>query len=211
MDFQAFIFDLDGTLIDSLPDLTIAANELRGELGLPPVSAGRVRTCIGDGSRLLLQRLLPEGLFSETRLARFLAIYRQHLTDSTLPFDGVPELLVRLQPRPLAVVTNKPDRMAHEILQRLDLARHFRIIVGGDSFPEKKPHPRPIHEVLRVLDIPPERTLMIGDHHTDLRAAKAAGIKSCFCGWGYGHEDGETPDLRAASVAELADLMGVGP
>ncbi|RMF47213.1 MAG: HAD family hydrolase [Deltaproteobacteria bacterium] len=208
MTFSGLIFDLDGTLLDSLPDLTLAANVIRNRLGLEPVDADRVRACVGDGARKLLERLLPEELFSDERLAQFLAIYRQHLTDQTRPFEGIPQLLERLSGHPRALITNKPVEMAREILDRLDLARHFSVVFGGDSFPEKKPHPRPLLETLKRLGTPAATTLMIGDHHTDLYAARAADMPFCFCRWGYGHTDGETADFEAGSVADLARLLG---
>lgn len=209
MTFSGLIFDLDGTLLDSLPDLTLAANEIRLQLGLKPVDADRVRDCVGDGARKLLERLLPAEMFSDERLAQFLAIYRQHLTDQTRPYDGITQLLERLRGYPCALITNKPEEMAREILDRLDLARFFSVVFGGDSFPEKKPHPRPLLEALERLGTPAATTLMIGDHHTDLRAARGAGMPFCYCRWGYGHTDGEAADFETDSVAGLARLLGV--
>lgn len=211
MSYQALIFDLDGTLLDSLPDLTTSVNLLRTELELPPVQADAVRAALGEGARYLLQSLLPANTFSEERLEWFLRIYREHLTDQTRLYAGAGELLKKLAGQPMALVTNKPTIMACEILKRLNLTPYFRVIYGGDSFPEKKPHPRPLQEALRQLDVAPQQALMIGDHHTDLQAGKAAGVPTCFCAWGYGNDAGEIPDIRVASIDELARILGAAP
>ena len=93
------------------------------------------------------------------------------------------------------------------VLDALDLTRRFGAIVGGDSCPVKKPSPVPVQFALPQLGADPDRGLMIGDHHTDLRAGQAAGIATCFCAWGYGHDDGLVPELRAPHVAALAELL----
>jgi len=207
MSYDALFFDLDGTLVDSLPDLTVAVNSLRTDLGLTRLNSEQVRNCIGDGARLLVTRALPERAFIEEYLEIFLAHYRGHLASTTGPYPGIPEMLEKLAGVPLALITNKPQEMAETLLANLGLAHHFRFITGGDRYPEKKPHPLPLQMALAELGISPKRALMIGDHHTDLRAARMADMHTCFCDWGYGNDGGEHPDHRVASVAELTDLI----
>jgi phosphoglycolate phosphatase len=201
------LFDLDGTLVDSLPDLTGAVNLLRADLGLGPLSQAKVRLCVGDGATLLVRRALPAESFSAEKLARFLDYYQQHLCERTRPYPGIPAMLAGLATYPLAVVTNKPERMAIRLLEELSLAGYFQVILGGDSCPTKKPHPAPLLKALQLLQGAPEKSLMIGDHHTDLGSAKAAGIAACFCTWGYGNPGDETPDFSVRSVTELGCLL----
>ena len=204
---SCLLFDLDGTLIDSLPDLAGAINLLRADFNLPPLAISQVRTFVGDGAGALVQRALPEDASDQEKLTRFLDYYQQHLCEQSTPYPGIREMLVQLQEYQLAVVTNKPQRMATELLEGLGLSRHFDLVLGGDSCAHKKPHPAPVLEALHQLQADSCKSLMIGDHHTDLRAAKAAGMPACFCAWGYGNDGGEMPDFTAASVAELQQLL----
>lgn len=207
---DGLLFDLDGTLVDSLPDLTTAINLLRSEHQLCALTRQQVREYVGDGARTLVQRALPEGAFNTRMLTTFLDHYRRHLCEQTRVYPGIPSLLETLRDTPKAIVTNKPRAMAEELVQRLGLAPHFQMIIGGDSCRTKKPDPEPLQAALAALDLKPEQALMVGDHHTDLRAAKAAHIDALFCGWGYGHDGGETPRYRAATTDELARLLGTG-
>ena len=209
MRWPCLFFDLDGTLVDSLPDLAAAINRLRRGQNLPDLDLARVRSYVGDGATALVRRALPEGGFSQRMLDTFLADYGRNLCVATRPYPGIPELLGDLRNRTLAVITNKPQAMARKLLQELKLASHFRLVLGGDSCTGKKPAPDQILLVLRTLELAPSDCLMIGDHHTDLRAAQAAGIESCFCGWGYGNDGGESPSLRADSVAELVAQLNL--
>jgi len=210
MHFDTFLFDLDGTLIDSLPDLATALNRLRGELSLPPLTAAEVRGMVGDGARLLVQRALPAECFGHERLVRFLQLYAEALLDATAPFPEMVTLLDRLWQRGdgLAVVTNKPAGLTAPILAGLELTPYFGAVLGGDAGHAKKPAPDLLLAAMAQLGAVPERTLMIGDHHTDLRAGRAAGVATCFCGWGYGHDDGVVPDFRVATPGELRQLLG---
>ncbi|MBE0596858.1 MAG: HAD-IA family hydrolase [Desulfuromonadales bacterium] len=202
--FDTLLFDLDGTLVDSSADLATAVNCLRLELELPPLPLATVRGYVGDGARLLVTRALPE--FSEPHLQRFLQLYHRHLLDQTLPYPGIREFLQRRRHQRLAVVTNKPLQLSLELLAGLDLLAYFPVVVGGDSCREKKPHPAPLQLALQRLGSHPERAVMIGDHHTDLHAGRAAGVQSCFCQWGIGHDGGLASDFRAASPTDL-DLL----
>lgn len=203
MSINAFLFDLDGTLVDSIPDLTRAVNLLRNELGLADVSCDQVRTYVGDGVGLLLQRALPEDLFSTHRRQRFMDIYTEHLTDETTVYPGIFEFLEMHRHKPMAVVTNKPQHLAEMIVERLQLAPFFADVIGAELALQKKPHPDMVHHALKRLDCAPQQTVLFGDHHVDLRAAHAAGVKSCFCAWGLGHEDGLQADFSAITPADL--------
>lgn len=204
---DTFLLDLDGTLVDSVADLGTAVNALRRELSLPALTLAQVRDYVGDGARLLVSRALPPGAFSDAHLERFLSLYEHHLLDQTRPYPGIVDFLRAHRPEKLAVVTNKPWRLSRELLDGLGLTHHFAVLVGGDSCATKKPDPAPLLEALRRLGAVPEQAVMIGDHHTDLYAGRAAGTAICFCAWGLGHNDGLAPDFRAERPADLLRLF----
>ena len=206
---SSLLFDLDGTLVDSLPDLATALNLLRTENGLAPLPLSTVRAAIGDGARKLVERCLPAGLCTEAQLQRFLTLYGQHLTDATRPYDGILPLLQALRERgtPLAVVTNKPIGLTRALLDGLGLTPYFASVLGGDSGPTKKPDPGMIHAALAITGGTPATAIVIGDHHTDLHAGRAAGCRTVFCAWGFGHDGGLDPTWRAADPAALTSLL----
>ena len=210
MSINAFLFDLDGTLVDSIPDLTRAVNLLRNELGLADVSSDQVRTYVGDGVGLLLQRALPEGLFSANQRTRFMEIYTEHLTDETIVYPGIFEFLQMHHDKPMAVVTNKPQNLADMIVDRLGLAPFFSDVIGAELALQRKPHPDMVHHALKCLGCVPEQTVLFGDHHVDLRAAHAARVKSCFCAWGLGHDDGLQADFEAMTTTDLPIIFPEG-
>ena len=206
-----FLFDLDGTLVDSVGDLATAVNLLRAELDLAPLALAQVRSYVGDGATALVTRALPQGAFSQDRLQRFLALYGEHLLDTTRPYPGILSFLEVQRHRPLAVVTNKPFQLTTELLLGLKLDRFFPVVVGGDSCAEKKPSPLPVQAALARLGSEPATAVLIGDHHTDLRAGRAAGIRTCFCSWGLGDADGLVPDFRADAPEQLTALFPGSP
>ena len=203
MSIDAFLFDLDGTLVDSIPDLTRAINLLREELDLPAVTSDQVRSYVGDGVGLLLQRALPDEQVNPARRKRFMEIYTEHLTDETVIYPGIISFLEQHRGRPMAVVTNKPQHLADIIVNRLGMAPFFRHVIGAELALQRKPHPDMVHHALKLLSCDPERTVLLGDHHVDLRAAHAANVKSCFCAWGLGHDDGLQADFQVASATDL--------
>ncbi len=202
-----FLFDLDGTLVDSLPDLATALNLLRDELSLPPLNRAEIARMIGDGATMLVRRATPAESFSTQRVQRFLDLYRAHLLDETRIFPGIDQFLMHHQGRRMAVVTNKPYDLSLAILCELGLDAFFSVLVAGNGRRRKKPDPEPILEALWKLEAAPQQAVMIGDHHTDLRAGKAAGVQTCFCAFGYGHDDGLCPDYRAESGTDLLRLF----
>lgn len=204
---QFLLFDLDGTLINSLPDLLTALNLLRRELALEPLTAAQVSQMVGDGATLLVKRALGDDRYEHRHLQRFLEFYGAHLLDQTHCYPGIEELLMRHDPRRMALVTNKPILYTRKILEGLNLSRFFCVVIGGDSFPHKKPHPYPLLQALDQLGGHPQQALMIGDHHTDLHAARSAGIATCFCAYGFGHCGDCIPDYQVANAGELLTLL----
>jgi phosphoglycolate phosphatase len=134
-------------------------------------------------------------------------IYTDHLTDETLVYPGIVAFLEMHRNQPMAVVTNKPQMLAEIIVERLGLARFFQDVIGAELALQRKPHPDMVNHALKRLDSRPERTVLLGDHHVDLRAAHAAGVKSCFCAWGLGHDDGLRADFQAETAADLPRLF----
>ena len=207
MSYAPILFDLDGTLVDSVVDLATAINLLRAELDLSPLSVAEVRACVGDGATMLVRRALGEDRFSLACLQRFLALYSEHLAEATTLYPGIRTCLDRLQDRQLAVVTNKPYRQTMDLLDALDLTRYFPVVIGGDSCPVKKPDPTPVRVALHRLGAETGRAIMIGDHHTDLISGRAAGIDVCFCTWGFGEEGNVPPTYRVNNAAELLQVL----
>ncbi|MDZ4184712.1 MAG: HAD-IA family hydrolase [Desulfuromonadales bacterium] len=207
MSYAPILFDLDGTLVDSVADLATGINLLRSELNLPPLTIQAVRTCVGDGATMLVRRALGDDLFTPAHLQRFLILYGQHLAEATTLYPGIQSCLDRLIDRPLAVVTNKPYQQTIDLLDALDLTRYFPVIIGGDSCPVKKPDPTPIKVALHRLGATTEKAIMIGDHHTDLKSGQAAGLDVCFCTWGFGDDGGCTPTHRVDNAVELLQVL----
>jgi len=209
--FDCILFDLDGTLVDSLADIASAVNDLRSELGLCPVGLSEVRAAIGDGAWALLRRTLPEGTYGPQHLERFLVHYDRRLLEQTRPYPGVEALLTALADCRLALITNKPLALTRRLLDGLGLKDRFALVLGAESCLEKKPHPAPLLHAMERLGASSERTLMVGDHHTDLLAGRAACVRTCFCTWGLGERGEAFFDYRADSPAELQRLLAGKP
>ncbi len=211
--YQAYLFDLDGTLVDSAPDLHATLNVILEEEGLAPVTLDAVRAFIGEGARRLLERSLEaqgepaEPARLDRLLKRYLAYYGSHIADHSQVYPGVRETLVTLQAAGagLAVVTNKFEHLARQVLEALELSAFFPVVLGGDSLPERKPSAAPLLEACVRLAAAPEATLMVGDSRTDIAAARAAKISVLCVPYGYNHgepieaagADGIIPDLSA--------------
>ena len=193
-----FLFDLDGTLADTLGDIAASTNHVRTLAGLEPIPLEGVRRCIGRGAATLLRRALPELGYGEDdpRWNELLQAYVAHhdvqCTDGAKLYPSVLEHLRELRRlgHSMAVVTNKPERFAVVVVRHLGLAELLPVVVGGDTTPHKKPHPEPLREALRRLSLPHEgdRLLgtMVGDGEPDLLAAKAVAMRTIACLYGYG-------------------------
>jgi phosphoglycolate phosphatase len=171
------IFDLDGTLVDSLDDIAACVNRTRERFGLPPLTKAAVTARVGDGSDALVRDLVPVAPERHGEaLAALLDDYEAHLLDTTHLMPGAQDVLTRYAPRTLAVVTNKLERSSERILTGLGVRPYFRLVVGGDTLPRRKPHPDPLLHVLQVCGVPPSQAVMIGDGVNDVLAARAAGV-----------------------------------
>jgi phosphoglycolate phosphatase len=201
------IFDLDGTLVDSVPDLTLSLNLLRAELNCSPLTTDQVSRIVGDGVTVLVKRALGEELYHPALRDKFLQLYEEHLLDHTICYPGIEELLSSHSAEQMAIVTNKPYGLTMKLLDGLNLTRYFKIIVGGDSYAEKKPHPLPLIKALEGMGADPNQAVMVGDHHTDLYAGRSAGTATCFCAYGLGHNDGLTSDFHADHPTDLLQLF----
>lgn len=189
---RAFIFDLDGTLIDSKQDLVTSVNAMLGKLGRDALPEDIVASYVGSGASVLVKRALgPEATEDQVKkaLAVFLEHYEGHKLDTTRAYPGVEETLPRLAGYSLAVLTNKPSGASVRILEGLGLARHFKSIYGGNSFETKKPDPLGAQTILRELEVAPEQTLMVGDSDVDVQTARNTGMRALAVNYGFGTHD----------------------
>ncbi len=199
---QLLLFDLDGTLIDSAPDLAKAVNYTLATLGYPTYDLDTIHHWVGNGAQVLVKRALLgrrdiEGVSIDpalyaTAFKTFMAYYRAHLCEETYAYEGVPSTLEALQKRgyTMAIVTNKPYDFVLPILQKLQLVDYFDDYIGGDSLENKKPDPAPLHYMCQKYDRTIAQTLMVGDSKNDILAANACGMESV--GVTYGYNYGET-------------------
>jgi phosphoglycolate phosphatase len=191
--FDAVVFDLDGTLVDTAPDLHFYLNGVLAELGRPALALDEIRPMIGDGARALLQRGLeasggiPPDASLDQLFATFLERYTAAPARLSTPFAGLVQVLDDLAAAEvrLGVCTNKPQRATDRLLADLGLARYFGAVLGGDALPVRKPDPGPLLAVLQRLDVAPERAVLVGDSRNDLLTARGAGVPCVLVSFGY--------------------------
>ena len=190
---RLFVFDLDGTLVDSRRDIADAANALLVSCGAAPIPDERIGRMVGEGAAALVARAFNASGVEPPAdaLSRYLTLYDQRLLNHTHPYEGIPALLEALGSRAtLAVLTNKPIASTRRILDGLDLARHFPsdAVLGGDGPFARKPDPAALLHLVARAKVPAEATVMIGDSTIDLRTARAAGTRVCLARYGFGFD-----------------------
>ncbi|MEP6881608.1 MAG: phosphoglycolate phosphatase [Dokdonella sp.] len=207
---QAVLFDLDGTLADSAPDLVAALATLCVEIGHPAVDPVAVSRVVSAGGRAILRCGLPD--FDDARieelLPRYLELYSARLNASTQLYDGIDGVLRDLECRGIAwgVVTNKAGWLANPMIDQLGLGSRCGVVVAGDTLPKRKPDPDPVLHACDVLSVNPTRTIFVGDDIRDIEAGRAAGTRTIAAAWGY-LNGGDPADWNAHGIAaSVADL-----
>jgi len=210
---KAVLFDLDGTLIDSAPDLGTAADKMRIDRGLPSLPDSAYRTMAGAGARGMLGvafGVTPESPDFEALREEFFVNYERCMTERTYVFDGVLQLLDQIEARglPWGVVTNKSKRFTDPLAAQLPLFANAAVVISGDTTPFAKPHPEPLFEAARRLGLEPEHCVYVGDDERDILAARAAGMFSVAACYGYLGAQADTAQWGAdAEINSPAQLL----
>jgi phosphoglycolate phosphatase len=199
------LLDLDGTLVDTVPDLESALNRLMDNRGLPRFTEAEVKGMVGDGVAVLVARAFAArgGVPDPEAVCDFITDYEAHIAVGSRLYPAVAETLGTLATDgwTLAVCTNKPERAARSLLASLGLMKLIAAVGGGDSFPSRKPDPAHLLATLGLVDGCVERAVMVGDHHNDVVSARGAGVASIFASWGYG-----APGMAAGCTAVAGDI-----
>ncbi len=217
---KMILFDLDGTLIDSVPDLAFCINSMLSQLDMATVPDDSVRNWVGNGIQRLVERALsndldayPETDLLERAMPIFMELYAANTSQRSYLYEGVLDALDYLQGCPniqLGCVTNKAEQFTLPLLRDQGIAERFGIIISGDSLPEKKPHPLPLLHAAKRLGVTPTESLMVGDSKSDVKAARAAGFQVICTTYGYNHGEDihhYKPDAVVDSLAELKTLI----
>lgn len=216
---RAVLFDLDGTLLDTAPDLVNALNAVRIEQGRDPLPFDLARTQVSHGSTGLIRLGFPDlsGDPLEALRLRLLEVYSVNLAVGTRLFDGCQQVLDSLAARdiPWGIVTNKPGFLTEPLLATLDLARHAGCVVSGDTLPQRKPHPAPLQLAASQLKLAPGHCLYVGDAQRDVQSARAAGMPVLVARYGYlGPEDDPDswqPDGHIDTPLQILEFMARWP
>ncbi|MDX5333375.1 MAG: phosphoglycolate phosphatase [Gammaproteobacteria bacterium] len=213
------LIDVDGTLVDSVPDLAYCVDEMMARLDMPRRGEAAVRNWVGNGVERLVERALandldghPDEALKARAMPVFLALYAENTSKRSRLYPGVEEGLAYLKSAGyrLGCVTNKAEQFTLPLLQDLGIRDHFEIVVSGDTLPKKKPDPLPLLHAAEQLGVTPAESLMIGDSISDVKAARAAGFRIICMSYGYNHGEDirdYDPDAVIDSMAELGGLL----
>ena len=209
----ALVFDLDGTLIDSIPDVHVAVNRTLEAFGHATVTLAQLNEMVGEGARVMLEKAFAadgapaDHATIDEALPRYLGFYKQSPAEKTIIYPGVWDVLDHYRDAgwPMGVCTNKPGEMTGIVLEAIDMAKYFRAVTAGDNVPHRKPDGRHIHLTLDLMGVPDARAIMVGDSATDLLAARDAGIPSVAVTYGYAHGD-DNLDMVDAVIDTFSGL-----
>ena len=213
---KAVIFDLDGTLLDTIDDIADSMNVVLEKYGLPTQNVKDYKYFVGDGAEVLAERCAPNAHIANVSISQladeYKAIYSTKQADKTVPYESIPELLSALAERgiKLAVLTNKSHTAALEVMAQFFPAIHFDTIIGVRPGHPTKPNPAGVHEIMNILNLPPEEVLYVGDTGTDMQTAVAAGLKAVGVLWGF--RDGKElldhgADIIVSHPLEILDYI----
>jgi len=216
---KLIMIDVDGTLVDSVPDLAYCIDEMMQELGLQKWGEAKVRHWVGNGVPKLVERALTGELGGrpikevfDKAYPIFLDLYRDNTAEKSYLYDGVREGLdyLKSQGYQLGCVTNKSEQFTHPLLKVLGIFNDFKIIISGDTLAKRKPDPMPLLYCADLFNLKPEECLMLGDSVSDVKAARAAGFAIICMSYGYNHGNDiadESPDLVIDSMSQLSDHL----
>lgn len=216
---QMILIDVDGTLVDSVPDLTYCVDEMMKALGRPVHGEAKVRNWVGNGVERLVRRALigrldgePDEADYQRAYPIFLDLYAENTSKRSRLYPGIREGLDYLKAAGynLGCVTNKAAQFTEPLLRDLDVADDFSIIVSGDTLPQKKPDPAPLLHAARFFGVDPARALMVGDSVSDVKAARAAGFQIVCMSYGYNHGEDirkSHPDAVIDALTEIRPLL----
>ena len=190
------LFDLDGTLLDSAPDMVAAVNVMRAERGEPPMPHAELRPHVSKGARAMIRATWPQldDAAREAMVKPFLDTYERELGRHGVLFDGIAEMLDALEADGVrwGIVINKPEYLAQQLMPMLGWSTRCGVLIGGDTLPERKPHPLPLLHAAEVIGVAPGDCVYVGDDERDIVAARAAGMPSIVALWGY-RQPGDDP------------------
>ena len=216
---EMVLIDVDGTLVDSVPDLAYCVDEMMKALGMPVHGEARVRNWVGNGVERLVRRALvgqlegePDEALYQRAYPIFLELYAENTSKRSTLYPGVEEGVawLKAQGYRLGCVTNKAAQFTLPLLRDLGVHDHFEIIISGDTLPQKKPDPAPLLHAARFFGVEPEQALMIGDSVSDVKAARAAGFQIVCMSYGYNHGADIRdfhPDAVIDSMVEIRELL----
>ncbi|MDR2067193.1 MAG: HAD-IA family hydrolase [Endomicrobium sp.] len=210
MSYDFLIFDLDGTLVDSQNDLTNVVNLIRADYGLKPLTVEQVKACLGSGVNTLMEQIVPlKQVNNQDLVKKFSFYYDKHLTDFTVLYDGVKEMLDILKSKKKAILSNKPQNFCKKIAFRLAIADYFVKIWGGDTLEVKKPDPKTIFSLVEATNSDIKKTVMIGDSANDFLVSKRAGIDSIAVSYGYATKEQTDFYKPTFIVNSFKDLINI--
>ncbi len=215
--YRHFVFDLDGTLIDSRQDLADAANAMLATYGAPPLPVPDVVAMVGEGARVLVARAVHRAALAvdpDEALPRFLDAYEARLTATTVPYPGVTDTLAHLHAvAHVSVLTNKPQRATGLVLDGLGLTGCIDAAIGGDTAHGRKPEPAALAALVAGSGVPAGETLLVGDSWVDVATARAGGVDACLVSYGFGYAAVDAAHRAAArfTIATPGELTALAP
>jgi len=205
---RLLIFDLDGTLIDTIHDITNAINYALEPYDIGYLSTEEIKAMVGSGISRLIGELLPPDVDKNQAVSRFLEYYSTHLLDNTRPYPMVKETLAKLGRYKKAVISNKRETLSRDCLRGLGLIDFFDIIIGSDSLPQRKPSPLPVLEVLKRLGHSNDEAIVVGDSNYDIESAHSAGVRVVAVTYGYRDKEVlRDADFMIDRFEELLDVL----
>ncbi len=208
---RGVLFDLDGTLLDSAPDMLATVNRMRDARGRPPMVLEALRPHVSRGARAMSAAAFPDVPAERVPdlVPEFLEIYREELGRHGRPFDGIEAMLAALEADGVrwGIVTNKPERLARDLMPLLGWDRRSSVLVGGDTLAERKPHPLPLLHAAAAIGIAPAACAYVGDDRRDIDAARAAGMASVVALWGYRLDDDDPVAWQGDTMAGVPTAL----